>query len=266
MYYEKITPTHTNFLPQRELRTNKFKFFKIVLFFIFLSGSCIKDGNKELNLASQKINELLNSKTLKNHLFFIKNYGEIDYPLIKYQNFKFNSKENIDVFSIPLIKEGKTIGRIEAVDLGKEGFLPNNDRYAMNFLYFDNFDFKNFTGKIAMFDLNYDNFNHTKISFIKSQLKSILSTGLNEALSIKYNYLDKGPERKINQTSKIRSVYSVCDEDKNKNISYSECYRCIGNAIAQNEFSTILCDVPSPASSICWSSRVISCLYVSAKY
>ena len=62
------------------------------------------------------------------------------------------------------------------------------------------------------------------------------------------------------------SIYTICDGNGDQNISFSECYKCVSDAIAADGFSTFICDIPILGWASCFVSKSATCIVLSSAY
>jgi hypothetical protein len=233
-----------------------------------------------------EIEKLTTSETFSRHLKFIESFGTVAYDQINVKKISVK-KYNLwsYFFSIPILKEGQLIGCVEVVDLKKTGFLPNNDRYAMNYINLQNFNLKTNDGNVEMMDMNYDNYLHSKVSIKGNKIISWGANGLSNTLKVKYKSLTRinyknQPAQSTNfsdETSgdgtsssgggtSTSGIYILCDTNNDHNISYSECYKCATDAISSNGFSSFICEIPVLGWLNCWGTKTATCVAVSSYY
>ena len=109
-----------------------------------------------------------------------------------------------------------------------------------------------------MVDLNFDNYMHSSIVVEKNKIKSWKSEGLSEKLSNKYKKF---------RNPNIKNIFAkrhLCDANKNGDVSFSECYKCVADAIDADGFSSWVCDFPVAGWLSCWGSTTAACVYISA--
>lgn len=241
--------------------SNKIKLSIFAILFIALSTltfvACTNNENQIEKNLDPLASKFLKSTTFLSHKNDIAKYGTISYGEIKSAVISIEN-ENITVLSIP-IKDGNiTVGTVEAVDLKNTSHLPNGDTYALNYINLTKFNSKTLTGQIEMVDLNFDNFVHSNINIEKNTIKSWKCSGLSEKLSKKYSKYSN-PNKK-NTLAKRH----LCDANNNGDVSFSECYKCVADAIDADGFSSWVCDFPVAGWLSCWGSTTATCVYISA--
>ncbi len=205
--------------------------------------------------------DFLDSKTYEHHKDYINSLGDMDLNTILYKKFEIDG-ENYDFFVVTFLKDGKLQGKLEILNLKGTSFLPNNDTYALNYADLSSYDMDQKTGTIKLYDLNYENFMHTKMDIDKGYYINVEGDGLSDQLREKYAYL-ANPAKSANLTSR-----HLCDSNGNGNISFGECYSCIVRAIKQNSTSTAICHsyeaMGLPWWGSCGASVVVSCTIISS--
>lgn len=224
--------------------------------------SCEQIEQNKLPEAEEK-NTFLASSTFERIKPSIDFYGDIDIKNVKEEVLN-NGEVTISTFRIPVTKNGRLIGNIVAVDLGKSGFLPFGDTFAVNFENYSEFNLITMTGKIEMIDMNYENFVHSKIHVIENKIIDWQGNGLSPKLKAKYSHLRKESTSNLNLNGRIQTY--TCDNNENGDISFSECYRCVKEAIEMDGTSSFFCDIPLSGWLGCWAVSTAFCIVISSIY
>lgn len=222
------------------------------------------------------VQTFLDSRTFANHRTFIESVGQIAYSKITEIPIKISDNETARGFVMQIENNGRLVGYVEIADLESTKFLPNEDRYAMNFVDLRNFDITTKSGKAQMVDLNYDNFVHSYMTVSNNRITSWASTGLSHELKLKYKDLRKSREA-TDESAATRThgggtkaarkaIYALCDSNGNNDISFGECYKCAKDAIDSDGFSSFICDFPGIGWFSCWGSTSAACVIISARY
>jgi len=203
--------------------------------------------------------EFINSKTFLRVKSDIEAYGAINYKEIMSGTVTYDTLK-ISVIGVPVFNNGKKTGILEVVDLKTDKYLPHGDSYAMNFVNVRNFDLKTLTGELEMIDMNYENFIHSNFQIEQNSIISCKYHGLPTAQVERY--------KQFNNPNKAKSLKSqqLCDSNGNGNVSFTECYKCLSDAIDANGFSKFICDTPIAGWASCWASKSAACVYISAMY
>ncbi len=225
---------------------------------ILILFSCNNDVSENIpDVKDQEVNKFIHSNTFKSHYFEILKYGEIDFDEIV-SNTQTILEYTITSFVLPVKKNNKIVGYIESVDLLNTKFLPNGDKYAMNYVDLSKFDISSLSGEVKMIDLNYDSFTHSVIEVKDNVIESWASEGLSEELSEKYEDC-----RNPNKGSSLRAAH-LCDGNKNGDVSFAECYKCLSDAINDNGLALFICEIPVAGWASCWTSKTGACIYISS--
>lgn len=258
-----VTKIYTNFKNQMKSKMKKIivSTLSILILTVLVVISCNREGSTE-EILNPKIENLLNSKTLARHSSFINSFGDIKKDKILYQEIII---ENVsyDYFNVPLYKNGEEIAYLEIAKIKNTQFLPNNDEYLINLVDKSKYDRINKIGKIEMYDVNYDNYKHSTIIAKNDKIVDWNSKGLSKNLRNKYSKIIN-PKKRLNLAAR-----HLCDYNGNGNISFSECYSCIDNAIETNATSSTICWAAQfwgPRASWCGVSVAVSCSIISSIY
>jgi hypothetical protein len=238
--------------------------FHSILYLIAVTTiiSCEQIDQNKLPEAEEK-NTFLASSTFERIKPSIDFYGDIDIKNIKKEVLN-NGEITISTFRIPVTKNGRLIGNIVAVDLGKSGFLPFGDTFAVNFENYSNFNQMTLSGTIEMVDMNYENFVHSKIQVVENKILDWEGDGLSPKLKAKYSHLRKVSTSNLNLNSRTQTY--TCDNNENGDISFSECYRCVKESIELDGTSSFLCDIPIGGWMGCWAVSTVFCVFISSVY
>ena len=203
------------------------------------------------------INAFISSDTYLRHKNFIEANGQMDLDNMQYKKINVN-EQNYDLFIIPITNENQIIAKLEVLDLKGTNYLPNNDKFALNYADLSNYDLNTDNGTIKLYDLNFDNFLHSQISVSNGIFTSYNSTGLSQDLKDKYSSVaNKNPPQNVS-----------CDGNGNGDVSFSECYKCISVAIQMNSLSISICEIfhvsGLPWWGSCEMSTAAACVVISA--
>ena len=119
--------------------------------------------------------------------------------------------------------------------------------------------------------LNYDNFEHSIILVEKNNIISWKATGLSKELSEKYGYLQGTIQHSPQHSPSLNGQQETqlkrnCDTSNDGKISFTECYKCISDAISENGLSSWICDFPVIGWLSCWVSTSAACAVISIIY
>jgi hypothetical protein len=188
-----------------------------------------------------------------------------------------DNDKNKPLLNILFVKDDKITGVIEAIkNPSKSILLPNNQAYYMLLRDFTNFNTETKTGTIKMIDLNYDN--HVFNSIQYNNGTAIQATYNELPNSIKEKYVAIASHNKEYQTtlsdkSTVARKAVPCDENKNGNLGFSECYACYNRACSGSSSCYTLCygigDVAGwliTGVPHCQISIGAACVYLSSVY
>jgi len=223
-----------------------------------------------LKEVSEDATQLMSSSTILRNQVYLNTYGIINYNESISKKLVISSGDTAILVVTPISKNGIIVAAIESIKLPKNK-LPHNDDYAINLVDLRKYNLKTQSGQIEMIDLNYDLYIHSIILVDANHIKSWDSKGLSLELEAKYNSPEfKLTSRQINSTNQTLKenggIYSLCDRNGDQNISYSECYKCVSDAIAADGFSTFICDIPILGWASCFVSKSATCIVLSSAY
>jgi hypothetical protein len=242
------------------MRQKLFFIWNLIAAAVLISCESIEENQTQL---TENKNSFLSSSTFERIKPSIDFYGDLDLKNSKEEVLN-NGEITISTFRIPVTKNGRLIGNIIAVDLGKSGFLPFGDTFAVNFEDYSDFNQKTLSGTIEMVDMNYENFVHSKIRVVENNIIDWEGNGLSPKLKAKYSNLRKDSTtiKKLN----IRTQTYTCDDNKNGDVSFSECYRCVKESIEMDGTSAFFCDIPLNGWIGCWAVSTVFCVFISSNY
>ncbi|WP_128414578.1 hypothetical protein [Chryseobacterium sp. Leaf201] len=207
------------------------------------------------------LEKFLSSDTFVRHADFISDRREMDLNTVQYQTVTVDGN-SYDFYIVSILKNNSLAGKLEILNWKDTKFLPNGDKYALNYADLSDYDLKDFTGSIELYDLNYDNFLHTRMKTQNGYYTEAEGNGLSQELKDKYAYLTN--PNKINNLASRH----LCDSNGNGNISFGECYGCITRAIKANSTSTGICNVYGamgmPWWGSCGASTAVACAVISS--
>jgi hypothetical protein len=213
-----------------------------------------RSNNIETVSDNPVINKFLNSNEYLKNKVLISSYGEIDFTQSKTDSIKHKNKI-FNVIYLTIVKDNKVQAGVEIVDLsGKK--LSDGDSYAINLLELKHFDIKSTTGNIKMYDLNKNAFMHSDITITNNRINSWKTFPINKVKLASYiptsnNYIF------------ARKSTNICDLNKNGDVSFSECYKCLNDTIDTDGFSKWVCDTPVVGWASCYISVTAACVVIS---
>lgn len=129
-----------------------------------MSEKIIKmDDNSFAREGTPTIKAFLSSETYLRHKDYIDAKGQMNIDAVQYKEVNVN-EEIYDLFIIPILNDNVIVGKLEVLDLKGTNYLPNNDKFALNYADLSDYDLNTDTGSIKLYDLNFDNFLHSHIS------------------------------------------------------------------------------------------------------
>jgi len=248
----------------------------LVLLLLAVLIACKKLAIK--NYEDQLIQEFIESKDFQNNELLSCN--SIDYE--NSQVFYVNNDKNKPVINLIFIENGKIISSVEAIKNSSPKIkLPNEGNFFMLYRDLKQFDLNKVTGKIELFDLNFDNHYFGSGEIVQGHLISKFYNPVSSNILSKYADVINFNKRYIDNRSSSLKIYESksaslpCDSNNNGNISYSECYKCFITACSSNETCSVMCyfigdalgGVLSPVKiPWCQASIAASCIYISLAY
>lgn len=139
---------------------------KIILgLMIFASFFTIKAYSQLTTTEEKIVTEFMNSKDFKENVL-IKNLNLTE---IKKKVSYVNNDNSKPTITIGIFNKGILTGSIEAFKKQSEYLLPNGNSYFMVYREFSNVDIKSKSGKINLYDLNYNNHKFLELYYVNEQ-------------------------------------------------------------------------------------------------
>lgn len=245
---------------------------------IFLASifiySCSK--NNDIDLVSQNLEKtnpvlekFLNSATYERAKKTISAYGEIDKKAITIDSTIIDNKIVFHYFTVIIKKNNKINATLDVVNLNDTKNLPYGDTYALNLNDMSDFDTETKSGKIKLFDLNYDNFLHSVFTINNNSIKERIYNRPSVEYLSKFKSIQIDKNKVAQQASRISNGARAipCDSNGNGNLGFFECYSCFKSASEiPGTFGSWWCDVPVAGWASCWSSMSAACAILSSIY
>ncbi len=230
------------------------------VFFACQKKSASTDSN-ELDL-NPILKEFVNSSEFQRSMNSFQDLGDIDTENSKSEKVSENGVK-FDLIKVYFKKNNELTGFIEAIkmDSRAKNIIPNDDKYLMTLVKYENYDFQSKTGNIKLFDLNYDNFNYSNLSLKNGTFTSKVVSKLPSDIANKYTNLKK--KKDLNNNSAAFQSRHYCDENGNGNVGYFECVGCFINACGTSHVCTGMCFLTAP---YCGGSIAAACIYIAAAY
>jgi len=233
-------------------------FSGIVLSLLFLG---VRSQSKE-----PLLNDFLSSKEFYKIKSKVTALGDINLSLSRVtyaEDDKSKPVINIAITNQELIK-----GVLEVVIIPKTliNVLPDDAHYAMQLVYYDQYDIKSKTGIIKTVDLNYDGYISSQLQVLNSEVKEFLVYPMPPEIKEKYAGLRKISD--INTGAKKH----FCDKNQNGNVGFGECLSCVQQACNGSTSCNALCSLVNLGSVVtgvpaqCSLSMVAACVVISVMY
>ncbi len=141
--------------------------------------------------------------------------------------------------------------------------VPNNGRYLILFRDYSAYDVTTSTGVIKYYDLNYDCYLAGVLNVQRGIVLEWNTNSMPEEIMIKYNFNDYN-----NSTDKGKHF---CDLNKNGDVSFGECFKCMQLACNSNPNCKEICDLTNKnilpvLQGQCKISMGAACAYLAIKY
>ena len=158
---------------------------------------------------------------------------------------------------------------LEAVAIPKTivNVLPDDARYAMQMIYYDQYDINTKTGTIKMVDLNYDGYTSGQLQVANGEVKEFLTYPMPEATKAKYAGL-----KKISEINPGARKPHFCDKNQNGNVGFGECLSCMQQACSGSTSCNAICTIVNMGSIVtgvpaqCTLSMGAACVVISIMY
>ncbi len=224
-------------LKQKLMKNLKIKsvFFVLLILVPLSFTDCEKKGGLP-DLQDGLVQKFIDSKEFCKNESLFNSYGSIGKGKIETI---IDGENEIHYLMIPILKSNVIVAYIQALEIMKER-LPNYEKWAMNLIDLRNFDNTTLTGKVLMFDLNFDAFLHCDMMVSENIITSWVSFDLPKDISLKYDVASKG---------KVSEFFA--------------CYREVRDFYDSNDIVNFICDW---AGVSCAASATAFCLYHSFDY
>lgn len=149
---------------------------------------------------------------------------------------------------------GQLVAQLIVVDLNlviSDSVLPHNDLFAMQLIDYSDINMTDTSGIIKLIDLNWDFHQYGTIDLTENNI------GTKAHIELPSEIIGRYPGLKVST--------HPCDSNKDSNISFSECYTCLTDAIDANGGGKWFCDSPFGAIP-CWVSVTTSCIIIASLY
>ncbi len=263
---------------------SKTLFIFFILVFVVVIQSCTKNERRMMETTTS-VN--FKTKTLINAFISSTDYKSLNVEFLGHINIEksgvtyVENDKNKPVLNIVFMKNNKISGVIEAIrNINKNILLPNHQMYFMLLRDLTRFDTDKKTGTIKLVDLNYDNHTINTIVYKNSNTVEASFSELPVSIKTKYRSIARhnlGYKSKTTNAlhpadpSKKKAI--PCDENKNGNLSFAECYTCFNKACGGDSTCYTLCyGIGDVAGWLiaklphCQVSIAAACIYLSMKY
>ena len=186
--------------------------------------------------------------------------------------------ETKPVINVPFGVNGIIKGIIEAVPIPNtyNNILPENAHYAMSLIDYREYDIEAKTGRIKITDLNYDGYTAIDALVSSGEITNLISNEMPEEISSKYSNLlkkaDLGNALYSEDNMNVIAPPHFCDQNRNGNVSFGECYSCMSSACNGQPNCAVLCAAINVAGllsrrgGLCTISMGAACLYIAIRY
>lgn len=146
-------------------------------------------------------------------------------------------------------------GKFEGVDVSIISYNIKNEGKIVGFFQFSKAHDDNFLTQIVLFDKNFDFAGNTgEINFVDSTSNNtIVRYTLDKGIVVKIDGVE------VHSKPPRRKKCHILDLDCNGDITFSECYKAVNDAIESDGFSMWTCDIPFAGALSCWTSVTIAC-------
>ena len=222
------------------------KFFVIftVFFLAFFLTNCEENESEPLITLSKEVQDFLNSKEFEKNKTFLDSYGLICKENIKVVNLLEEEQVVGYYLTVPITQNKDTLAYLQVLPSEVINMLPNGDMYAMNLMVLSDWDNKQITGTVMMYDLNFDQFWHATAEVVYNQVIGVI-----------FNSVPKETEKRYPEFFTSETKGDPCGSSR----SFFQCYRCVkANYIEADPGMNFFCDIPG-ISSYCWAGASIWC-------
>jgi hypothetical protein len=213
------------------------------------------------------LDDFLGSKEFYKIKDLVSSLGEVNLSLSKVT---YAEEDNTKPLLTIIITDKKIIkGMLEAVAIPQSlvNVLPEEDNYAMQLVYYDQYDIKSRTGVIKTVDLNYDGYTSARLQVSKGEVKEFLVYPMPAVTKTKYAGL-----KKVSDINTGLKKPHVCDRNQNGNVGFGECMGCMQQACNGTPSCSALCslvNIGSLATNVpaqCGISMGAACVIISIMY
>ncbi len=174
---------------------------------------------------------------------------------------KRDDQQNKPIIFVPLrVKTTKLLaGYFEATRaIPAYQRIPNRGRYFVIWRDYSQFSFESKTGTIDYYDANYDFYLSGNVAMTPTGIRSWITYDMPDDIRKKYGFGDPGG---TDQTEPDRT--HPCDLDKNGDVSFGECYKCMRDACYADPECMTICDFLGP---ICRGQIRVACAIIALFY
>lgn len=185
------------------------------------------------------VNRFLESSKSETIINKLKNYGTFDKndcTLIS----RVLEEENLNILTFKIMSRNNVAGYLQVIEKGNLWFHQ--------FISLASYSFEVNSGKVIYYDLVQ---NTTTMTMVVKNDKLI------ESIPGNSNYGNQSQ-------GVISSKLNPMDTNKDGNVSFSECYKVVNDAIDADGFSSWVCDFPVLGWLSCWGSTTTACAVYSA--
>ena len=195
-------------------------------------------------------------------------YGEVNYELTRVNEFFVKDRKYYNLY-IVFGEDAKNVNAVlEAVELPKEVDLermPNKDQYVMILRDYRKYNLETLTGKILMYDLNFDNFFGGEIEAGDYRIKKWQISDYSPSIRKKYAGVFEKNLAYFNASARNRNARKhICDKNNDDNIGFFECYGCMKDSCSGDSMCDTMCDIFNIFGGLCHGSIAAACVIISA--
>lgn len=152
----------------------------------------------------------------------------------------------------------KKVGEIEAVKV-REDYrrLPGGAKYLQIYKDLEEYDFDDGTGRIRIYDLNYEGYLVADALVVQEQIVEIRTFQMPQDIASRYGFSGAGEEDTPGRPH-------PCDGNQNGNVSFGECISCMLNACLGDAECRKLCRLSGIVR--CGAAFTLACTWIAIWY
>lgn len=152
----------------------------------------------------------------------------------------------------------KKVGEIEAVKV-REDYrrLPRGAKYLQIYKDLEEYDFSDGTGRIRVYDLNYEEYLVADALVVQEQIVEIRTFQMPQDIALQYGFAGARGEDTLGRPH-------PCDGNQNGNVSFGECISCMLNACLGDAECRKLCRLTGVVR--CGTAFTLACTWIAIWY